>query len=165
MAAKLGMDAKAYLLTSGTRASWGTADSDGFNSGAAPANLSALSNLQDVSIPVTKGEADITTRGNNGWRAILGTLKDVSVDLNMVYDTADTLQIALLKAWIGNTSVAVALLDGDKATVGSRGLWADWQVVGCNKEEALEDGQKIVFTIKPTLTSVAPQYVKVTAGT
>jgi hypothetical protein len=165
MAAKLGMDGKAYLLTSGSRASWGTADGDGFNSGAAPSNLTVMPNLQDVSLPITKGEADVTTRGNNGWRAVLGTIKDVSIDLNIVYDATDTTQIALIKAFIGNTSVAIALLDGDKATVGSRGLWADFQVIGMDKQEALEEGQKLVITIKPTLTSVAPQLVKVTAGT
>jgi hypothetical protein len=165
MAAKLGLAAKAYLLTSGTRASWGTADSDGFNSGAAPANLSEMTNLQDLSIPFTKGEANVTTRGNNGFRATLGTLKDLAVDLNFVHDNSDTLQIALMKAWINNTNVAVALLDGDKATVGSRGVWADFTVTGYRKEEALEEGQLAIFTIKTTLTSVAPQHVKVTAGT
>jgi hypothetical protein len=35
------------------------------------------------------GEADVTTRGNAGWRATVATLKDGSIEFEMVWDTGD----------------------------------------------------------------------------
>lgn len=163
MAAKLGLRGKAYRLTTGTRATWGVADSDGFNSAAAPANLEEISNIKNVTVPVSDGEADVSVRGNNGFRAILPTLTDLEVNFEMVYDPADTDLIALWKAKIGKTSLAIAFLDDSSTTVGSRGFWADWHVTSFEKSEDLEEAQMVNITLKPALTAVAPEYVKVTA--
>lgn len=161
MAAKLGLNAKAYRLTTGSRATWGTADANGMNAAAAPSNLDEITNAKDVKLSLEKGSADVSVRGNNGWAAKLGTLKDASVEISMVYDPADTDYLALMAAWLNNTTLACAILSGDKATSGTQGLWADFEVTKFDKDEPLTEGQMITFTLQPGLSTVAPQWVKV----
>ena len=48
-----------------------------------------LKNVKDVTLNLEAGEADVTTRGNGGWRANIATLKDASLEFEMVWDTAD----------------------------------------------------------------------------
>ena len=45
-----------------------------------------LTNTKDVTLSLEAGEADVTTRGNDGWRAIVATLKEASVEFEMVWD-------------------------------------------------------------------------------
>lgn len=161
MSALLGLNAKAYRLTTGTRATWGAADANGINGGAAPANLDPMDQVKDVTINIESGDADVSTRGNNGWKANLQTLNDASVEISMVYDPADADYIALLGAFLKKTSIALALLDADKATSGTQGLWADFMVTSIKKGEPLEEAQMVDITVKPALSSVAPQWVKV----
>jgi len=73
MAVKLGLDAKLYRNT-GTFA--------------APA-WNEIKNVKDVTLNLEAGEADVTTRGNAGWKATVATLKDGSIEFEMVWDTAD----------------------------------------------------------------------------
>lgn len=42
-----------------------------------------------MTLSLETGEADVTTRANSGWRATVGTLKEASVEFEMVWDTAD----------------------------------------------------------------------------
>lgn len=158
-----GMDAKAYYLSTGTRATWGTADSAGVHQGSAPANLVELTNIKDLSLNLDQGEYDSTTRGNAGWRATEPTLKDGSVEFEMEYDATDAGFTAILSAWLNRTAIAMAILDGNKATATVMGLWADFKVTGFSKVEALEEGQKVSVTLKPTYSTVAPEWVRVTS--
>jgi len=61
---------------------------------ATPAAYSAagwieLTNMRELTLNLETGEADITTRANNGWRATAATLKDGTVDFQMIWNTAD----------------------------------------------------------------------------
>lgn len=168
MGAKLGLDAKVYYLSNGTagvvgtRTSWGNT-TNGITGAAAPNNLLEITSARNVTPTISKGQADVSTRGNNGWKATLGTLKDATVEVECVYDLADPAQQLLISSFMTNANVPIAALDGDKATVGVMGLWADMQVVDLNKGEPLEEGQTVSYTLKPGLSSVAPQWVKVFA--
>jgi hypothetical protein len=165
MSAKLGLAAILYRLLSGSRASWGTLDtSSGVTEAASPpANLDEVPNVRDLSINLEKSEADVTTRGNNGWRARLGALKDGGIEFGMVYDSSDSDFAAIMTAWLKNTSIAFAILDGDKSAEGTEGFWADFQVLNISKTENLEEAQMCTVTIKPTYSSVAPEWVRITA--
>ncbi len=74
MAFKLGMEARLNYKVGGQ--------------GGAGAWL-ALNNTKDVTLSLETGEADVTTRANNGWRATVATLKEATVEFEMVWDTAD----------------------------------------------------------------------------
>jgi len=163
MALSLGMNAKMYFLSTGTRATWGTADGDGVHEGAAPGNLTEMGNVRDVTLNLEQGEADATTRTNNGWRATEPTLKEGSVEFEMVWDHADPAFVKFFKAWLNRTVIACAALDGDKAVADVEGLWADFKVISFTKNEPLEDVQLVSVTIKPAYSAVAPEWVRVTA--
>lgn len=153
MAVKLGMQAKLYRQTSGTRAAWpGT--------GSAP-NLEVIGNVKDVTLSLETGEADVTTRANSGWRASIGTLKEGSVEFEMVWDTDDEGFAALQAAYFGNTSIALAILDGESDVTGVQGLWADFSVINFSREEPLEDAIKAKVTVKPTYSAVSAEWVTV----
>ncbi len=99
MGFSLGVFAKAYRMTTGSRSSWGTADSNGFYVGAAPGNLAVMPNIKgDLTFNFPDNAVDITVRGGGGWKAYDYGLKDVSVDITMLYDNTDGDVIALTAA-------------------------------------------------------------------
>lgn len=163
MATKLGIDARAYYLPTGERATWGAAGADGIHSGSAPSGLTEMTNVKDVTLTLNKGEADVTTRGANGWRLMRGTLKEGEIQFESIWDPSDAVFAKLFGAWLNNTTIAMAFLDGDKATAGTQGLWADFDVTGFEKKEPLEEAQTASITVKPTKSEVAPEWVKVGA--
>ena len=64
MSTRLGMDAKLYR-----------------NAGSFGSPIwTEVTNVKDLTLNLEKGEADVTTRANGGWRATVGTLKDASID-------------------------------------------------------------------------------------
>lgn len=153
MANVLGLNCKAYYQTTGTRAAWpGT--------GAAP-NLSLMGNVRDVTLNLERAEADVTTRTNAGWRAIKPTLRNGTVEFEMVWDTSDAAFTAMKNAYFNDTTIACAFLDGLSTTSGSQGLWADFEVTNFSRGEALEDAVKVNVTLKPAYSSVAPAWVTV----
>jgi hypothetical protein len=164
MGAKLGMSAKVYCLAVGNRASWGVLNTSTgvYQRGAAPSNLNEISDVRDVSMNLEKAEADASTRGNNGWRARLGALKDGGVEFGTVYDTENDEFEALLSAWLNGTAVALLVLDDAKTTTGAQGLWADFEITNISKTENLEEAQLCTITAKPTYSSIPPQWVKIT---
>lgn len=164
MAGKLGFKAVAYFLSTGTRATWGTHDSDDVAEGVAPTGLTEMGNIKDLTINLSKGESDATTRKNKGWEATLPTLKSGQLQFQMQWDPADASFAAVFKAWSTDSTIAIAALDGDKATVGTEGLWADFAVIGFEKSEPLKEAQSVSVTLKPAYADVAPEWVRVAAA-
>src|SRR4051812_27026069 len=111
MSASLGLSAKMYRLSTGTRATWGAVNSTtGIHEGvAAPSSLDEVTNVKDLSLNLEKSEADVSTRGNNGWRARLAALKDGGVEFGMIWDPSDTDCVAFLTAWLKGTNIACAI--------------------------------------------------------
>jgi len=153
MSAKLGMQAKLYRLSTGLRGAWPVSG--------APANLLELGNVKDVTLNLETGEADVTTRANNGWKATIATLKEGSLEFEAIWDTSDAGFGALKDAYFNNTPIAMAILDGAKDVVGSQGLWADFSVTNLTREEPLEDAIKAKVTLKPTYSAIPPAWVTV----
>lgn len=140
---KLGLDAKLYR-----------------NSGvfATPA-WEEMPNVRDLTLNLEKNEADVTTRGNQGWRATVGTLKDASIEFQMVWDPSDGGFAALQQAFFSNTPVELAVMDGDITDPDSEGLRASFDVFNFTRNEALEEAILVDVTIKPTYAAHAPQWI------
>ena len=145
MSVKLGLDAKLYRNT-GNYAS---------------PNWNEMKNVKDLTLSVEAGEADATTRGNAGWKATLATLKDGSIEFEMVWDTADAGFTAIRTAFFGNTSIEFAVLDGDKATTGTQGLRAAMAITKFSRNEPLEEAITVSVTAKPTYSDHAPEWMVV----
>lgn len=146
MAFRLGKDAKLYYCTAGigTTPTW-----------------TLLTNVKSVTTNVETAEADVTTRGNNGWKATAATLKDASIEFEMVWDTADTGFEAISDAFFDGTTIGLAAMDNLIATAGSVGLWADCMITGFSREEPLEEAITVKVTAKPTYSANPPVWKKI----
>ena len=140
MPIKLGMQAKLNYKTGG-------------QSGAG--SWTALGNVRDVTLSLEAGEADVTTRANNGWRATVATLKDASVEFEMVWDTADAGFTAIKNAFFQNATIGLQVLDGDSG----EGLQADFMITGFSRSEALEEALSVSVTAKVTYSATAPSWL------
>jgi hypothetical protein len=147
MGVKLGLEAKLYYDPLG-------AEQSAWNE---------IGNAKDVTLNLEKGEADVTTRANQGWRATVGTLKEGSVEWEMIWDTADPAFTAVKDSWFNNTLIGLAVMDGDIGTVGNQGLWADFSIINFTRNEPLEEAITVNVTAKPTYSTYAPNWVTIGA--
>ena len=136
--AVLGLDAKVK---------WGAAGAQA---------ATALDNVISVSVNLTKAEADVTTRDSGGWRTIKGTVREASIDIELLYEAADAGFEALRDSYLNGTAVALLILDS--AT--GEALDADFEVLELSREEPLEDSIKYMVTVKPTASSRTPAWVE-----
>lgn len=123
-----------------------------------------VTNVRDLTLALDKSEADVTTRANGGWRAIIGALKDGAINFEMLWDTADDDFQAFLDAWTGDSAIEVLCLDGAVSVAGSEGLRATMQVLKFERQEPLEEAMKVSVTIKPTYADNAPSWYIVPGG-
>ena len=145
MAIVLGLDAKLYRNT----AVWATP------------TWSLIDNVMDLTLNVEKGDADVSTRGSGGWRQHAVTLKDGSIEFEMVWDTADAEFTALKDAFFNDTTVECAAMDLLIATSGSQGLHADFNVGDFSRSEALEDALKVSVNLTPARTAYTPEWLEI----
>lgn len=145
MGVKLGMDAKLYYKAGGQEGTGAWTE---------------LSNAKDVTLNMEKGEADVTTRANNGWRATAATLKEASVEFEMVWDTADAGFTAIKDAFLNNTVVGLQVLDGPTAgTPAGQGLQADFNITNFTRNEPLEEAITVSVTAKVAYSATAPSWI------
>ena len=142
----LGMDCKLYYRTAGNE------------NPIVPGNWTELTNVKDVNLNLDASEADVTTRGNNGFRATAAALKDGSIEFEMVWDTSDAGFTAIKDAWFNKTNIGILALDGGVAVAGSQGLAVDMAVTGFSRSEPLEEAVTVSVTLKPGYSSVAPHW-------
>lgn len=147
MGVKLGMEAKLFR-NSGSYASPTWAEMD---------------NVKDLTLNLEAGEADVTTRGNNGWRATVASLKDGSIEFEMVWDTADEAFTAIQQAYFGNTPVEFAVMDGPITEAGAQGLRASFSITKFSRNEPLEEAITVSVTAKPTYSDHSPEWMTVSA--
>ena len=143
MGAKLGMKGCLYYKPGGV---------------AGPGVWTLLGNVKDVTLGLEKGEADVSTRANSGWRATVATLKEGSVEWEMVWDPDDAGMQAIFDAWLDDTVIGLTILDGPIATPGSQGLRADFAITKFGREEPLEEGMKCPVTAKITFSATPPEW-------
>ena len=132
----------------------------------------AVNNVRDLTLSLEKGEADVTTRSNDGWRATLGTLKDASIEFQMVWDTADAAFAAIQEAWFQDATIEFAILDGplpgaDNGNLPEtpqnapqpQGLRATCSVMTFSRSENLEEAMMTDVAIKPTYAEHPPEWM------
>ena len=143
----LGANAKLYFNASGTEVSPPT-----------PANWTEMTNVKDLTLNLAKDEVEVNTRANNEWKARVGTLKDGSVQFDMVWNTGDAGFTAIQQAYLNNTTIGIACLDGEMDVAGSQGLIAAMGVFDFTRAEPVADVLTVSVTIKPTYDAIAPYW-------
>jgi hypothetical protein len=117
-----------------------------------------------LTLNLEKGEADVSRRATGGWRATVGTLKDASIEFEMVWDTADDDFNAIRDSFLTGAKIDTAVLDGPATGAGSsgnQGLRADMEVMKFSRSEPLEEAIKVSVTIKPTFSNNPPTWMTV----
>lgn len=136
MSVILGLNAKLFRGASGTQAK------------------EEMKNVKDVTLNLETGEADVTTRATEGWKASVATLKDASLEFGMLYDPTDPDLDAIQEAFLSNTPLAFFITDGD-----GTGLDADFSITNFSIEQPLEEAMSVSVTAKPTATTRPPTWV------
>ena len=133
----LGMEAKLYFGTA-------AADPSTLN----PSSMTELGNVTDVTLNMEAGEADITTRANQGWRATAPTLRECTLEFEMLWKPDDDGFEAIKDAYLGSDEIALAALTEPHATVGSEGPVGNFSITNFSRSEPLEEGIKVSVTAK-----------------
>lgn len=105
---------------------------------------------KDVNVNIEDGEVDLNSRVSIFELVAQGKRK-ISLEFDYTYYVGNAVCLALLTAFWNKTPVDMAALDGPIADNTSRGFRIPGCVISSNKGEALTEGQKISFVIKPTL--------------
>lgn len=138
----LGMNAKLYR---GTAAAAATAVS------------TEVTGVKSVTLSLEAGDADVTVRGNNGWRTTAPTLKDASVEFEIPASSVTATDVKFfMERFLDGASFALLIMDQDKATTGAQGLLADFTCSSCSRSEPLEEAITYSIKCKPTLSSRVP---------
>jgi len=137
MSIVLGMDCVLYRGTAGSTAS------------------TEMTNVQDVTLNLETDEADVTTRGNSGWRASVATLKNGTVEFTMIWDTADTDFTAIQSAYFNKTAIALFVADSN-----GEGLDADFTIINFTINQPLAEATTVSVTAKPTYSTRAPSWAE-----
>lgn len=128
----LGMNAKIYQGPAGT----------------ALASLTEMGNVKDVTLNLEAGEADVTTRANQGWRATAPTLRECTAEFEMLWKPGDAGFDAVKNAFLSAGTIRLAVLTGEKATSGTEGPLGDFSITNFSRNEPLEEGVTVSVTAK-----------------
>ena len=150
MGVKLGLDCKLYYCAAGI--------------GGTP-TWTEITAAREVTIPVSKGEADASTRGGGGWKATIGTLKDAAIDFELLYDPADAAAVAILSAFLSGATIGLCAAHGPIATAGTEYFKADCQILKFEEKEPLDNVVTVAVTAKPTYSANQPAFTTVAGGT
>ena len=128
----LGMNAKIYQGTTGDDL----------------ADLTEMGNVRDVTVNMEAGEADITVRANQGWRGTAPTLRECSVEFEMVWKPGDAGFDAIKAAFLSNGTIELAILDQARTVDGAEGPKGSFSITNFSRNEALEEAIKVSVTAK-----------------
>ncbi len=130
------MSARTFLLGMNAKAYQGAA-------GAALAALSEMANVKDVSLNLEAGEADVTTRANNGWRANAATLRECAAEFEMLWKPGDLIFQAVKKAYLTSGTIRMAFLTGAIDGEDAEGPVGDFSIPKFSRNEPLEEGDDL----------------------
>jgi hypothetical protein len=132
--------------------------------GASGAELSALTemtNVKDVNLNLEAGEADVTTRANQGWRATAPTLREATLEFEMLWKPGDACFEAIKDAYLTSGLVRLAALTGARDAADSEGPLGDFSITNFSRSEPLEEGVTVSVTAK---LAVFDEWVKVSGS-
>ena len=122
--------------------------------------------IRDESLELSKALVDVTTRLAQGWRLQRGSLKEATINIQLLYDTSDADFIAIQQAFFNDTPLILGLFDGDITQAGTyQGLHAQMNVSQFSQPRNLEDAvvvdTQFVLDLETT-TNEAPRWDTIT---
>jgi len=134
---KLGMNAKLYFAAAAETPS--TLD---------PTTMTEVDNVKDVTVTMEAGEADITTRANQGWRATAPTLRECTLEFEMQWKPGDAAFEAVKTAFLSSGEIAFAALSDAYNSEGAEGPVGNFSITNFSRNEPLEEAITVSVTAK-----------------
>lgn len=150
MSTKIGLECKTYYWA-GPRVDFDT-DKAGFI---------VINPIRDATLSMEKSEIDASSRGGNGWRQNKTGLKNARLEMTCIWDPEDAAFTAMLDAFINNTQIVAAALDGAHTDTPVTGLYTEWEVQSFSEPQPLEDNVVAEITLIPARGALAPEWVSV----
>ena len=120
----------------------------------------AVDLIQDtLELNLQKDEADVTTRAGNGWKQRMGTLKDGTVQFQMLWESADADFAAFRDAWLNDTLIDLAVMDQDITVSDAQGLRAEMDVLNFSRSEPLNGALTASINMAPGAGTNAPVWM------
>lgn len=119
--------------------------------------------VRETTRTLEKAEADVTSRGSK-YRRMKSSLKDVTFEIEALWDSTNTELTTLRNHYLNNTIVDIVLADGLLATSGTTGFRAECEVFGYTWGEPLEEALTVSISFRPTTTAndaTVPSYLTV----
>lgn len=115
------------------------------------AALSAMTvgdNVKDVTLSLSAGDTDITTRANTGWKATAPTLREAELSFKMVWKPGDALFSAIKAAFLASSTLCLAPLTDLYNASKSSGPHGNWAITKFDRNESLEEAITVDVTAK-----------------
>lgn len=114
--------------------------------------------VRDTTVDLTIEEADATCRGSGGMRQTVATLSALEVSGTALKDK--TASYLAFEAAARNKAVLdVLVLDGVRTSADTDGWRLDVQIFSWSEGQPFEDMATIDFTMKPTRSDHAPEFI------
>jgi predicted secreted protein len=120
------MNAKTYFGVAGTTAA------------------TEITNITDVEVTLNADEAEATTRANSGWKATVATLRECTVEFEMIWAADDPAFAAIRTAYLTAGLVALKVLD----RANGEGPDGDFAITSFSRSEPLAESIKAKVTAK-----------------
>jgi len=120
--------------------------------------MNVIGNVRDVKVSLSADEADVTTRENGGWKGTAATLRECTIEFDMLWKPADPAFAAIRTAFLTSGLVELAALDQDRSVSGAQRPKGSFSITSFNRDESLTEGIKTNVTAK---LSVFDEWVEV----
>jgi len=121
-----------------------------------------LPNVRDVTLNQTSDTADASKRASS-YKLNVTTLKDLSVNFEMVYVVSDDDWTTLKTAFYAGTAIEFAIVNGPIATSGTLGVRGTFQVKDFTISQGLNDVEKASVVLSLTEAANAPSEMSISA--
>lgn len=109
-----------------------------------------IPDAMDLSVPMTKAEADVSSRSSI-YKMFMGGQLEVGIEFGYLHNAgSDSIHTVLLAAYNADTPKEFAALDGGSGTPGSKGLRAYCLIFDHSQDQNLDEGLKHNMTLKAT---------------
>ena len=108
--------------------------------------LAEYEEVVNVDLNISAGEADVTTRANDGWRSFCQTLKEATIDVTAMYKGSNTELNIIRTAFLGNDLIDAAVMTGGEGP--REGLVGRWAITEFSLGQQLEEGQEITISLR-----------------
>jgi predicted secreted protein len=124
-----------------------------------------IGNVKDLTLSLEKDETDVTTRASGGWKEFVDGMKDATVEFGMLWDNADADFTAIKDAFVNNTALECAIMDGiitGAGSTGNQGLRAHFMVKSFTRNENLGEALMVDVSLRPVKNAnAAPSWYTV----